>query len=89
MMVENWDSPKGYERQVLRKYNYMAKEAGIVMDVMKGRMPGVFDILVLRKVAHLVGVHPSIVEILKIAKLGASKGWETPLGRRIPELERE
>ena len=67
MMVDNWSKPGDYQRQILKKYGYMSKLARTVSKIVLGHMPGIKDIPLLRKSAHLAGIYPNPPEITKLS----------------------
>lgn len=65
IMLEHFDDPIGYEKEVLQKYSYMKNEAGIAIKVWQGKRLRVLDIIPLKKMFHLSGVRPSITDVIK------------------------
>lgn len=73
IMLEYFDDPIGYEKEVLRKYGYMKNEVGIAIRVWQGKKQKILDIIPLKKMCRLSGACPSIIEIIK--DLGKSGEW--------------
>ena len=72
MMVKNWDAPATYAKRVLQRYDYMSKEANMVKSIAHDGIPKISDILLLSKVASLVGIYPNLVQMIKLLRLAAS-----------------
>jgi flavin-dependent dehydrogenase len=72
IMVETWDAPAAYTRQVLRRYAYMSREARVVRGLVHGGMPKISDIPLFRRVAHQVRIYPDLGQIIKLLGLASS-----------------
>lgn len=75
IMVKHFDDPKGYEKEVLKRYGYMKNGLSIAKRLWQSKKPKVLDIIPLWKMCSLSGVCPSITEIIKgLVKSGAGRG---------------
>lgn len=73
LMVENWNRPQDYERQVWSRYSYMVREAKMLLRLGRKRQkPSWWDllcILLTRKIFHTIGLYPGLRELINLRNL--------------------
>ena len=68
MMIENWDDPVNYEREILSRYSYMMRQARIMQKLVHRQKPNILDTFLLHRASHLTGMYPSVMDVIRLVR---------------------
>jgi len=68
IMVENWDDPVSYEKEILSRYSYMVRLAQVVQRLATGQKPNILDVFLSWRASRTVGIYPSVVGLIKLGR---------------------
>jgi hypothetical protein len=68
IMVENWDDPVSYEREILSRYSYMVRQALIVEKLIRRQKPNILDAFLSWRASHISGIYPSVIDLVRLVR---------------------
>jgi flavin-dependent dehydrogenase len=71
LLVDNWESPAGYERAVMQRYSYISKEAGVLNHLIAGQPLTSGDLFFPKQALDTIGIKPSFFELVGLVMQGA------------------
>lgn len=67
-LASNLDSPRQYEREMLRRFGYFRTESKTLRSLSQGEVITPRNIIAMRRMLHFVGIYPSISQYLPIMR---------------------
>ena len=84
LLLGNWDSPPAYEREVLRRYSYMTKEASVLNNLAAGRPLSSSDLFFPKQALETIGLKPGFFDLVGLVT-HAARDYLNLHAKKVPE----
>jgi hypothetical protein len=68
LMIESWDDPVRYEREILSRYSYMVRLARIVRGLAGGQKANILDVFSSRRAIRTIGIYPNVIDLIRLGR---------------------
>ena len=68
LMIESWDDPVSYEREILSRYSYMVRLVRIVQRLAGGQKANILDVFSSRRAIRTIGIYPNVIDLIRLGR---------------------